>query len=60
VVAYGKNKTTSSSSSKDLARVIKTLKNTINKSSSSILFNRIPLVKRFKKPFFLSLKDKDK
>jgi len=56
MVAYGKKKTTSSSSSKVLARGIKTRKNTINKSSSSILFNRIPLVKRFKKPFFLSLK----
>jgi len=58
VVAYGKKKTTSSSSSKVLARGIKTRKNTINKSSSSILFNRIPLVKRFKKPFFLILKIK--
>lgn len=56
VVAYGKKKTPSSRSSKVIASGIKTRKNRMNKSNSNKLFKRKPLVKRFKKPYFLSLK----
>lgn len=56
IIAYGKRKTTTSSQSshRDLALGI-TKKNRSNKSSSSI-FKRKPLIKRFKNPFLLSLK----
>ena len=55
IVAYGKKRTSSLKSPGILASGIKTRKN--KKSLSSIsLFKKIPLVKRFKKPFFLSLK----
>ncbi len=54
MVAYGKKKTTSSKSSEVLASGIKTRKN--RKPHSLMLFKKIPLVKRFKNPFFLSLK----
>jgi len=53
MVAYGKKKTTSSKSSEVLASGIKTRK---NRKSHSLLFKKIPLVKRFKNPFLLSLK----
>lgn len=53
IVAHGKRKTTSSPRS--LASGIKTRKNIRHKSSLS-LFKRKKLIKRFKTPFFLSLK----
>jgi len=52
IVTHGKRKTTSSDSS--LASGIRTRK--IRKSSSSSIFKRKMLKKKFKKPFFLSLK----
>ena len=53
IVSHGKKKTTSSERS--LASGIRTRKNR-SKASSSSLFKRKMLKKRFKKPFFLSLK----
>ena len=53
IVAHGKRKTTSSQRS--LASGIKTRKNGRNNSSSH-LFKRKKFIKRFKTPFFLSLK----
>jgi hypothetical protein len=53
IVAHGKRKTTSSHRS--LASGIKTRKNRYDKSSSP-LFKRKKFIKRFKTPFFLSLK----
>ena len=55
IVAYEKKKTLTSSSYRVLASGIKTRKN-IKKPSNLILFKRRPLAKRFKKPFYLSLK----
>lgn len=52
VVAHGKRKTTSSERS--LASGIR--KNKTRKSKTSSIFKRKKLIKRFKKPFFLSLK----
>ena len=53
IVAYGKRKTTSSKRS--LANGIRTHKN-IKRKVNSTIFKRRKLIKRFKKPFFLSLK----
>jgi len=57
IIAYGKDKQKSSSikSSNEMARGIKTKKHRKRTSSTSI-FRRIPLKKRFNNPFFLSLK----
>jgi len=55
IVAHGKKKTTSLRSIESLARGIKTRKNIRHRSKNSI-FKRKPLIKRFKKPFLLSLK----
>lgn len=56
IIAHGKRKTTSSQSLReDLGLGIKTRKVRRNKSRVS-LFKRKPLIKRFKKPFLLSLK----
>jgi hypothetical protein len=55
IVAYGKKKSSSKRSSKDLvlAKGFKTRKNT---NSDLSIFKRKPLIKKFKKPFLLSLK----
>jgi serine/threonine protein kinase len=55
IVAYGKKKSSSKRSSKDLAlaKGFKTRKNT---NSDLSIFKRKPLMKKFKKPFLLSLK----
>jgi serine/threonine protein kinase len=55
ILAYNKKKTTIFHSSKVLARGIKTRKKFNNRSETK-MFERKPLVKRFNKPFFLSLK----
>jgi serine/threonine protein kinase len=53
IVAYGKRKT--KSSKRSLANGIRTHKN-IKRKINSTIFKRRKLIKRFKKPFFLSLK----
>ena len=55
IVIHGKKKTSSIKSSDNLASGIKTRKNS-KKISSSSIFKRKPLIKRFKKPLFLSIK----
>lgn len=54
IVAYGKKKTSSIKSANNLASGIKSRK-TRRKNNSSI-FKRKRLIKKFKNPFFLSLK----
>jgi len=56
IIAYGKQKSSSIKSSNEMARGIKTKKYRKKRTSSTSIFKRIPLKRRFKNPFFLSLK----
>ena len=51
-----KQNTSSIKLSNETARGIKTKKYRKRKTSNNLIFKRIPLKKRFKNPFFLSLK----